>query len=530
MKKVNKLKKKGANDQDQKDDKQTTSENGKLTGSLEKDYKIIKKRLGQALDVVYREFEIKATKQKGYLIFLEGFIDKALIDVDVLRPLLIYSIEQKNQLIMTKKDIKDFIQRQLITAAQVKSGQKIQDVLDHILSGETALLVDGIDEAFFIKAISLNQRSVEQPETERAIRGPKDAFTESIKTNVSLVRRRLKTPQLKLENKKVGQLSQTTVVITYLDTIANPSIVEEVHKRIDRIKIDAVEEGGSIEELIEDNAFSVFPQVLYTERPDKLVASLLEGKVGIIVENTPFALVVPVTFFDMMTASEDYYERFVLATAVRMLRYLYLLAALLFPSLYIAIVTFHLEMLPTNLVFSVAASRENVPFPALVEALLMEISFEGLREAGIRLPTPAGQAISIVGALVIGEAAVQAGIVSAPLVIVVATTGIASFIFPNYALSASVRLLRFPMMILAGTLGLYGILLGVFFILIHLSRLRSFGIPYLSAVAPFHFRDLKDVFIRAPWWAMINRPDEFGKNNGQRMKKFLRPRIPRRYP
>jgi spore germination protein KA len=332
-----------------------------------------------------------------------------------------------------------------------------------------------------------------------------------------MIRRRLKTTKLKFESMKIGTLSSTEVVITYLEDLAEHSIVEEVRSRLNRIDIDAIEDSGYIVEFIEDQPFSLFPQVLQTERPDRVVGNLLEGKIGIIVENSPFALIVPVTFFQMMNSPEDYYGRFIMTSFIRFIRYLFLFVALLFPSIYIAVTTFHHELMPTNLIFSVAASREKVPFPAVIEALLMEITFEALREAGLRLPRPIGSTVSIVGALVIGQAAVEAGIVSAPLVIVVATTGIASFMFPSYPLTGAIRLLRFFMIFLAATLGFYGILLGVFFILVHLVQLRSFGVPYLSPIAPFHFNDLKDIFIRVPWWGLNERPQETGKRNLKRL-------------
>jgi spore germination protein KA len=332
-----------------------------------------------------------------------------------------------------------------------------------------------------------------------------------------MIRRRLKTTKLKFESIKVGKLSKTEVVITYLDSIAQQSIVEEVRSRLHEINIDAIEDSGYILEFIEDNPYSLFPQVLQTERPDRVVGSLLEGRIGIIVENSPFALIVPVTFFQMMNSPEDYYGRFIMTSFIRFIRYLFLLVALLFPAIYIAVTTFHHELLPTNLLFSVAASREKVPFPAVIEALLMEITFEALREAGLRLPRPIGSTVSIVGALVIGQAAVEAGIVSAPLVIVVSTTGIASFMFPSYPLTGAIRLLRFLMIFLAATLGFYGILLGVLFILVHLVQLRSFGVPYLSPIAPFNFNNLKDIFVRAPWWKMNERPEQVGKRNLMRL-------------
>lgn len=476
-------------------------------------------------DIVFREFQVGAT-QKGTLLFLDGLVNMKLIDDDVIKPLLEYGKNNWTQPICRFEEMENLLRNQVISAAQVSSGTNFQDVIDHVLSGDTALILDGAEWALFVSAREWESRAVEEPATEAVIRGPRDGFTENLRTNTSLIRRRLKTPQLKMEAMKVGRLSRTEIVITYLDHIAEESLVAEVRERIGRIDIDAILESGYIEELIEDTPSSVFPQVQSTERPDKVVGNLLDGKVAIIIDNTPFALYVPVTFYEMLQASEDYYGRFMISTAIRWIRFLFLVIALFLPSLYIALLTFHQELVPSTLLYSVASSRETVPFPAIIEALLMEVAFEGLREAGVRLPRPVGQSVSIVGALVIGQAAVQAGIVSAPMVIVVSITGIASFIIPSFSQAVAIRMLRFPMMFLAGSLGLYGILLGVLFIMSHMCRLRSFGMPYLSPLAPLQFSDFKDVLVRAPWWSMTNRPEEGAKRNPQRMKRTMRPRQP----
>lgn len=494
-----------------------------LSGDFAMDVQRLKGVFERSSDIVFREFAIGGAT-KGMVLFLDGLVNLKMIDEDVMKPLMHYGINLPQPPGLQPDEMERLLQEQIITAGQINTGDTLQKVIDHVLSGETALLVEGVKTAFFINAKQWEKRAVEEPVTEAVIRGPREGFTENLRTNTSLIRKRLKTPHLIMESMKIGRLSQTDVVIAYLDNIAEDSIVAEVRARMNLIDIDAILESGYVEEWIEDNPFSFFPQANTTERPDKVVGNLLEGKVGILIDTTPFALIVPITFFDMMQASEDYYQRYVASTAIRLLRYMFLLIALLLPSLYVAVMTFHQEMLPTTLLFSIAAAREAVPFPTIIEAFMMEVSFEGLREAGVRLPRPVGQAISIVGALVIGEAAVQAGLVSAPMVIIVSITGIASFIIPSYSQSISIRLLRFPIMILGGTLGLYGVLLGMLMILIHMARLRSFGIPYLAPLAPMHPYDLKDILIRVPWWNMIDRPTEKAKKNPRRMKKGMRPR------
>ncbi|WP_216598077.1 spore germination protein [Propionispora sp. 2/2-37] len=496
-----------------------------ISGNLRDNELFLKHVLDKSSDLVYRSFQVGNTP--GLLIFVDGLTDKRLINTDVLRPLIQYGKDVKPEEMLQNRDLKEILQNRVITSAQLSAGTMLGEAVDRILSGDVAIFLDGMEQVLFASLRSWDRRSVEEPQVDPVIRGPREGFTENLRTNTSMIRRRLKTSDLKMELLQVGRLSQTNVVIVYLAGIPDDALVEEVRRRIGRIEVDAILESGNIEELIEDDPASIFPQFAYTERPDKLASSLLEGQIGILVDNTPFALIAPQTFFQMMQAPDDYYERSTVMTFIRLIRFVFLFIALLLPALYIAVSTFHQGMIPTTLLFSMAASRENIPFPAFVEAMIMEIFFEGLREAGVRLPRPIGQTVSIVGALVIGQAAIQAGIVSAPMVITVSITGIASFIIPRFNQALAIRVLRFLLMILAGTLGLYGVFAGFLAILIHMASLRSFGVPYLSPVAPLEWRALKDVFIRVPWWAMITRPDFAGSEGDRRMDAALRPRPPR---
>lgn len=482
------------------------SEVNKLSGNLTTDFPYIQRLFQGANDFSCRELKIHSTYHVK-LLFLSGLVDMDRLETHVIHPLL-EDNNAGNKTLNQVECIKD-----KISSAEITTGYTFQEVESQLLTGAIVVLLEGSEEALFLQMQTWNFRAVEEPLSESVVYGPREGFNESIKTNASMIRKRLKTTKLKFENMKIGRLSQTEIMITYLENIAVPSIVEEVRRRLQGIDIDAIEDSGYILELIEDNPKSVFPQIMQTERPDRVVGNLLEGKIAILVDNSPFALVLPCTFFNMMTSPEDYYGRYTITSFIRVLRYLFLIIALMFPAIYISVTTFHQELLPTNLLYSVATSREQVPFPAFIEALLMEITFEALREAGLRLPKPIGQTVSIVGALVIGEAAVTAGIVSAPLVIVVATTGIASFMFPVYSFTSAIRLLRFMMIIFAGTLGFYGILLGLFFILVHLVQLRSFGVPYLSPIVEFNFSEMKDIFVRVPWWKMNERPGQTGKRN-----------------
>ncbi|SEO93668.1 spore germination protein [Propionispora vibrioides] len=486
---------------------------------------LVRSVLADCSDIVFRNFKIGNTRQ-ALLVFVEGLIDNKLLNENIVKPLLYYRQQIPLSDERTEETIGNFLEQQVISSAQVVQVGTLQEILTGILSGDAALLIDGSEAALVISIKKWEKRSVSEPTVEPAIRGPQEAFIETLRTNTSMIRRRLKTPRLKMKMLQVGRLSQTNVVITYLEGITNPALLAEVEKRINSIDVDAILESGNIEELIEDNPFSIFPQLSYTERPDKLVSCLLEGQVGIMVDNTPFALIAPQSFFQMIQAPDDYYERFIGSSLIRLVRYAFLFVALLLPALYIAVSTFHQGMIPTTLLFSMAASRENIPFPAFVEAMIMEIFFEGLREAGVRLPRPVGQTVSIVGALVIGQAAIQAGIVSAPMVITVSITGIASFTVPRFNQAIAIRVLRFVLMILAATLGLYGVFMGFLAILIHMASLRSFGVPYLSPVAPLELSSLKDVFIRAPWWDMLTRPGFTGSLDSRRMKADLRPVAP----
>lgn len=474
-------------------------------------------------DVEFRSIPLD-NQQKILFIYIDGFCDTKVLDEVVLKPLIFEGISKQSD---SKLSVRELFRMQLLPIANVKMVTKISDVVNSVLMSNMAILIDGESMALIAELKGFEKRGIEEPLSETVIRGPRDGFTETIRVNTSLIRRRIRTSKLKIEQFTIGEQSQTAVEILYIEGIAKDTIVEEVRKRIGRIKLDSVLETGYLEELIEDAPFSPFPQIQNTERPDVACSSLLEGKVAILVDNTPFVLIAPMTFWSGLQAAEDYYERFLYATFIRWVRFALLNIALLLPSFYVAITTYHQQLIPTNLLISVAAAREGVPFPGVIEALLMEFMFEALREAGIRLPKPVGSAVSIVGALVIGQAAVQAGIISAPMVIVVSTTGIASFGIPRYNLGIAYRMLRFPILILAGIFGFYGIVVGAVSILIHLINLRSFGIPYLSPAAPQNKGGLKDVFIRAPRWRLHNRPALIVDKNKQRIPEGQQPSVKR---
>lgn len=372
----------------------------------------------------------------------------------------------------------------------------LPEIVAKVLKGCTVIFIDGEAFAYLADISAFKQRAINEPSNEASIRGPREGFTEDLKTNLSMIRRKISHSKLKFETHQAGELTNTSFVVAYVEDVVKPELLEEVRARLQSFQTDQLLDSGYIEEFIEDKTLSLFPQIQNTERPDTVSASLLAGRVAIIVDGSPNALLLPMTFWAGFQAAEDHYERFLYVSSVRLLRFLLAIMSCLLPSIYVALTTFHPQMIPLALMLSISASREGIPFPSVIETLLMELMFEGLREAGLRLPKAIGSAVSIVGALVIGEAAVQAGFISAPIVMIVAGTGIASFAFPSYSLALPFRILRFPLLISGGVLGLYGIAIGIIFILIHLVTLKSFGVPYLTPLAPIGSNFWKDTLIR----------------------------------
>ncbi|MGB9678918.1 MAG: spore germination protein [Thermoanaerobacteraceae bacterium] len=483
-----------------------------ISKNIDESLEIFEILLGENSDFVIRTFEVGDKKVRGFLIYIDGMIDKYLINKNVLEPIMIETRKIRD-LPFTKKQFFESIKERFFAVSDINEKNKIKDILDSVFGGDTAIIFDGIEQAIIIATKGWAGRSVTESTTESYVRGPKEAFVETLRINTSMIRRRIKHPDFIIENMKIGRYSNTDVSIAYIKSIADIKVVEEVKKRLGKIKIDGIIDSGYLEEFIEDNPFSPFPQVAHTEKPDKAAAQILEGKVAVLADGSPFALTVPAIFVEFFQSAEDYYERYFLSSILRVLRISAMFIALLLPSIYIAETTFHQEMIPTQLAISIAAQREGVPFPALLEALFMETFFEILREAGIRLPMQVGQAVSIVGGLVIGQAAVQAGLVSPAMVIVVAMTGIASFSIPAFNIAITFRILRFVMMIAAGTLGFFGIIMVLMMLSAHMASMESFGVPYLSPISPGRNQELSDVFIRIPWWAKILRPRTIQREN-----------------
>jgi hypothetical protein len=363
-----------------------------------------------------------------------------------------------------------------------------------------------MDQALYFNLRKIEHRSIEQPQTEQVIRGSRDGFIENLQSNLSLLRYRLQTPDFRVVTAPLGVRTRSKVAVCYIEGIADPGLVQKVMKRLSAINVDGILDSGYIEQFIEDHPLSPFPQVQPTERPDKSIASLLEGRVIILVDGSPFCLIVPALFNQFFQTTDDYTERFIVGSLLRMIRLIALLFSLFFPALYVSIISFNPELLPTEFAVAITGARAGVPFPAVLEVLIMEVFMEVLREATIRLPQMIGGALSIVGVLVIGQAAVAAGLASPTTVVVVAITTIGSFATPAYNAAISSRMLRFPLIILAGCFGLYGVMLGTIVIVNHLLFLESFGVPYMTPFVPTIWKDLKDSIVRAPLWWMRSRP------------------------
>ncbi|WP_426452665.1 spore germination protein [Paenibacillus sp. S-38] len=482
-----------------------------LSLRLEENLDRIREELGNSPDITIRGFKVDGFDVQAAAVYTDGITDKALVSNFILHSIMSSSLEKSAN--SGPSSLFRHIRDSALAVGEVSPARYWQEVILAILSGDTVLLVDGSAEAMVCGTRGGEMRSVTEPSSQVVIRGPKDGFTESIATNVALVRRRIRSPHLFLENMKLGAVTQTDVAIMYIRGLANDKIVEEVRRRLHAIETDAILESGYIEQFIEDDTSTLFPTLYNTERPDSIAGNLLEGRIAVFVDGTPFVLIAPTTFFMFFQSTEDYYQRFEVATAIRVLRHAAFLISLFVPSIYIAAITFHHEMVPTRLLISLAAQREGVPFPAFIEAMIMEVTFEILREAGIRMPRAIGQAVSIVGALVLGQAAVEAGIISSAMVIVVALTGISSFSTPAYNLSLSIRLIRFLMMACAGVLGFYGIMILSIMLLAHMCSLRSFGIPYMTPYGPFILQDQKDSLLRIPLGQLFSRPRLVNQNN-----------------
>lgn len=410
------------------------------------------------------------------------------------------SLHQKSVL-KTIDDVKD-----ALNVSKSRYIDSMREVVSGLCEGAIVLFLAGQRKAVMVETHADVHRAIDKPEMEPDIFGPQEAFIENLPINITMLRSRLKSPKLKVSFLQIGELTHTKVAIVYLDGVIKSELVDEVRTRLNKIHVDGIVDSNYVVEWISDGPRSLFPTIQQTERPDRVAAALLQGQFCVMVDGSPLALIAPVGLYDLLEAPEDFYSSYLLAFPLRLLRHSNFWISLLAPSVYIALLSFQQEMIPTRLLISLQTTHEGIPFPTIIEAFIMELAFESLREAGIRLPKAIGQSVSIVGALIIGDAAVNADIVSPGMVIVVALTGIASFSLPSYQLAFATRVLRFPCMISAGLFGLYGVAVFLIVILSHLMSLRSFGIPYVDPFASKHTLQWTNAMFRPPLWARRERP------------------------
>ncbi|MCL2672498.1 MAG: spore germination protein [Clostridiales bacterium] len=445
-------------------------------------------------DLVLRACNVGS--RAALLCYIDGLADEKFIGDFVLVPLLRPWLQQGMRL--------SHIKEHFLTAGDVKETDALPLLLGSLSAGDCALLLDGEAGALLISSKGYARRGVEDSTTEMTARGPRESFTENMRTNTALLRRRVKSPDLLFDLCSAGRYSKTDITIAYIRGIAQEETVAEVKRRLAKIDVDAVLESGYVEQYVEDAPYSLFATVGNSERPDAVAARLLEGRIAILVDGTPFVLTVPCFFMETFQGVEDYYARPFFATFLRVLRFAAAIVTVLLPALYLSFTIFHQEIIPTKLLFSMVGASANIPFPELLEMLLMSFTFEVLREAGKRLPRAVGQSISIVGAIIVGEAAVSAGLVSAPMVIVVSFTAVCSFMVPAH--NDAFTLLRFIFIAAAGWMGGVGVLLCALCLLAHLASLESFGQPYMAPFFPLRRGDLKDSLVRAPLHDMVARP------------------------
>lgn len=492
-----------------------------IFSSLDKNYDYLKVQYNTLInsDVLLRPFivNIAGKNYNSLLIGIDGMISSPLVNNFLLRPLMntnIFSSKKTSRMKngvefkkIKKINVEDYIFDKLIPQTSVKKVSKFSDVSKSVSSGDCALFVDTLNIAFVIDVKGFESRSIEKPQNEIVVRGSQEAFVEKLRTNTSILRRLINSPDLIIENSSVGTISKTSVAVCYMKNIANSSLVAEVKYRLNSIDVDYVVSSGNVEQLIQDNSKVAFPQMISTERPDKATHHLLEGRVVIIVNGSPYVLIVPGVFIDFLSSPEDFNLKHQYSNLLKVLRFIATFITLFLSGIYVAIMCYHTELVPTALLFTIAASRNAVPFPIIFELLLMEVSFELIREAGLRIPTPIGPTIGIIGALVLGDAAVSANLVSPVLIVLVALTGLCSFAIPDYSLNFTFRIYKFLYIFLGYIAGLLGIAVGMFTQVTLLCNLRSFGASYFAPYAPLTNLKTSVSYLLHPIWRRETRSD-----------------------
>lgn len=474
-----------------------------IPNNIDANLQYMKKSFNHPLnkDIKIREFKIFGNI-RAFIIYIDGMVDRNIVNRDILRPLL----KNKESTAVQEQCSVQYILDNVISTNEAEKVTTLQDAVFGILMGDTGVYVDKCNYYIFCETKGYDKRPVDKPQIEAVISGSQEAFNENLRTNTVLLRRIIKNNNLTTEYLRVGERSNKLCAIMYINDLVNPALVNEVKRRINSIRTDFVLGDGMIEQFIENESMSLLPTILSTERPDRTAANLVEGKVAILSDGEPFALVVPVTITEMLHSPEDMNVRPFYGTLLRLIRLFALFVATLLPGLYIAITNFHQEMIPTELLIAIGGARENVPFPTIVEVLLMETSFELIREAGVRVPGTLGTTIGIVGALILGQAAVQASLISPILIIIVAITGLGNFAIPNVNFAFGIRVMRMLFIAAGATLGFYGISLLMVALTILIVDMKSFGVPFFTLIAP-KARKGRDILKRNPVWQQEFRPD-----------------------
>ncbi|MGZ4105871.1 MAG: spore germination protein [Tumebacillaceae bacterium] len=447
--------------------------------------------------------------QKHCILFIKSLIDVKVQNRDLIRPLQVMQTQGAGLDKMVNG----------VAVGQKKKALHLDDAVALLLDGWTLLAVSQIKGFYAFKTSQTPGRGVEKAENQSIVLGPQEAFCESLEANLGLIRKRLKTPFLQVENIKVGALTHTNVAILSIKDLTNDRYLQDIRNRIKELDIDVLLDSGTLTQLIDDQPFSPFPQFNEVERPDSVVANLCEGKVAVLVDGTPYVFLGPSSFIEFFHSPEDYFNRWMSASLLRLLRLFGVIVSITFSAIYVAVLTYHYEIIPANMLKTIALSRAKVPFPPLYEALFLELTLEVLREAGERLPTKVGQTMGIVGGIVIGQAAVSAGLTSNVMIIVVSLSALASFVTPSYVMGNAVRVIRFPIIVLSGLLGFVGLSIGLVTILIHLLNLSSLGAPYMSPWAPMRLADIKDTIVRFPTHLMQFRPTLNKTKRDRKMSK-----------
>ena len=461
-----------------------------LTPSLSDTLAKLRKEFDVSADLVIREVQVA-----GYaaaLVSIEGMIDRHMMANAVVLPLMRLPARYSSPDALMQD-----IRQNVLGFVDLLEADTVEQLIELIISGFAAVLIDGVAKASLGGLQAFMIRSISEPSTELSVRGSREGFTEAIRVNISMVRRRLKTPQLTFEMLSCGTKSRTAVCLCYLRDRVSRSLLRDVRRRIRQCPLEMVLDSGYLQPFLEGSGRSVFTGVDTTERPDTLCGKMGEGRIGVLVDGTPFALVIPFLFSEHFQTMDDYTGRPLYAGFMRIIKYLSFVASLLLPGAYVAVGTHHAEMLPSVFLLSFVNSARATPFSLTVEAVLIHLVFEIMREAGLRFPKAAGHAVSIVGALVIGESAVRAGLVSAPMVIVVALTSISAFVLPG--LYGGIATLRFVFILLGGSFGIYGLALGTLWLLCSVCSRDIHSIPITAPLSPFSFKAMRDVLIRADW-------------------------------